>query len=597
MRSIPTFIAMVATVVSWSVPTSAQAQYLDEPVAILCIAGIDRLLEDVQAISLASGDPGLQQRVQQRLEQAGGLAGIDRGRPIALLAYAHRDDRDRPGFAVAVPVADVAQLQQVLQSRLPVRLAQREGDRWVLERPGKTDPARMIDETLFICTDEALLPRLDAALLKEFDELADRYDVALRFRRAGVHGAEVDRLLEELQRLVERESERKPGEDHRELAVRRKLVGLFDQLVRSVVQETDRLELGATLAEGIEVTARWSVHPEGRLSHWLARLPLTEDASPIGSGPSPEGGPTGETSEAAASLRIAVHLPPDVRESLDGLLSLIRGRVLSELEPRVNPETIESVSGLFDVVQRTVATGRIEGGARFVSSASGGHMLFLARLFIDQGRRLEESLETILPYAEKSADVTAVELNVVRDESLGLHLHRITPEQFRPREERLYGPGAAIYVGTDPTTFWFAAGGSEVPEAITHSVRQLRSERPSADPARDPETDDPTAAPHAPHLLEIRWSSHQWLRLIEQRSMPPPSAEQPPDSRPRRIERQPEAYRQAQLLRQAIPDDTDGEIRITLSSHSEGAQARISFESGYVRFLGLLLSREQPDDR
>lgn len=434
-----------------------------EPVMVLRLAGVDRLLEDVDQVLEAGEAVQFRPVVRGFVAGLNELRGIDRSRPLGGMLFLSPDQPDAPPTALLfVPLANLDELRTNLAS-LGQSLAEtdeREVYRWRLGR----DDLRVWTVGDYLCAtdDRRPAPPVSAAqleaLLKEF---SGDPDFALRLRRAGLPAALVDRARQRLEQDLLRKLQHSPDEDDVEHELRGDLRRSVADAVTTLLSDTESLTLLCDLPaapQPLRCELHLAATPDGRLARWLSEvLARPERLASVG------------TDSAALCWRHALVLPPAMRDLSRRLVALARLRVEQRYDARAPEDVRRDIGRLFDALEATLAAGRCEGVLEFLPTPS-GHFVLAAAVGSEQVEAVDAAVRGLLPHARQSSEVRSVALDCFRIGDLAFH--RIEGREVRRRDARLYGDDVALHVAVGRGALWLVLGGGQTEAALNSILEQ-----------------------------------------------------------------------------------------------------------------------------
>ncbi|HEX6987100.1 MAG TPA: hypothetical protein VF170_17105, partial [Planctomycetaceae bacterium] len=168
-------------------------------------------------------------------------------------------------------------------------------------------------------------------------------------------------------------------------------------------------------------------------------------------------------------------------------------------------------------------------------------------------RELIERVRTARPEA---ADDFEVEYGV--GEAGGVTLHRLAGREVQEENQQLWGGAPALYVGFDQDAIWAAIGGSRAVEALDEAITRVKEAGPAE-----------RNRPGAPFQLVI--TANRWVGLD-------PNAEN------------------LDLAREAFEEGDDA-LRIDFRPTENGGRLRVEAEEGFIRLLGLGVSKRYDESQ
>lgn len=553
-------VAILALVVPWlsAVPDPVLAQ--QEPVAVMAVAGLDRLLDDVNFVFEAGEAIQHAQMIEGVIANFNDLRGLDRQRPIGLYLF-FPVGGDEPEPLLFFPFSDVDDLLTSIRIGNALRL-ERGGspDRLVLHTEDGELPGLMAHGFVFIDPTKKS-NRLRQALPDPMVLLGDalkEQDAALIVRREGIPPFLFEVAAGQIRTAAIQQQPQRPGESDEEYAIRSGLEEAIFSLAESVIQEWQGARVTLNVADEsgrTGVTATIELDPSGRTVGFLSQLVAKKSrfralhAEP-----------------AALSLAMNWQPTPYGRQLLETVAREIRTQVERELAES-DTDSRTAVISLIDAFESTLKTEDFNGLAQLVGAPPNGFIL-IGALRVAGADQVAASIEQLLPLAAESKDIRQVEMSVARAGDVAIH--RMWPTKLRKRDRRLYGDDAAIYLAVGSDAFWMGIGGEPTIDLLSESI-------PVTDPAvsqvlaRPRQGRLPRQEPSQDALLDLKIHASDWVGF----------ARTDGGGRDAVI---------ARLARQAFSDPSEDTFRLTLAPTAQGLQLQAEFGPAYVRFIGLMLS-------
>ena len=427
-----------------------------EPVAVAYLASIDGVLDDIDYVVTSGGQPQLAQMVRGFITNLNNLEGIDRTQPVGVYAFLPIDlgggkkDPDIIGF---IPVTDIEALKKTAHLSNVLSLeATDKTNRYEFKTPEKTFSVLIDQGHAFVTEKPELLdfPLPSPVALTEV--LSKQYDVVIHLRREGVpplvwEFAKIG-LQSQTDKEIKKLKERNQPED--QLKVR----GL----------EMARAAAGSILNEARSAWIGVRVSRETRTAVVDVKLQFADGGQVARMLSQAVEAPSSLTASAAAELPAATHVHVHLPEALSKLATDGIRLAREKKDPTANiPEPQRrSVNNLLDVAQQTVEAGDADLLLQFTGEPQTG-MSLVAGVHVADGKKLAESVMTLLPEARNSDKVAGVTLDA--GAARGVHFARIDgkPDEGSSGEknvELFYGGKPSLYVGTEASTLWLVVGGS-----------------------------------------------------------------------------------------------------------------------------------------
>jgi hypothetical protein len=428
-----------------------------EPFVIVRLAGVDRLLEDVDQLLEAGDAVPFGTVVRGFLAGLNELRGIDRSRPLGGMLFLNSDQPETPPTTLLfVPLDNLSDLRTTLASlgQTLEETSEEEVYRWRLGR----DELRLRVAGEYLCVTDERRPAPPvsaeqlAVLLKEFE---GDPDFALRLRRAGMPATLVEQARQRIEQEFLRELQRSPPGDEVEQELREALLRTMADTAKTFLSDTDSVTLLCDLPavpQPLRLELQLAATPEGGLFRGLqAALARPDRLTSVG------------TDQAALCWRHALVIPPALRDLSRRLLALARSRVETSYDARVPEDVRTHIGRLLDALDATLAAGRCEGMLEFLPTSS-GHFVLATAIGIEHVEAVDAAARGLLPHARESPEVRSVLLDHFRIGDLAFH--RIEGQEVRRRDARLYGDDVALHLAVGRGALWLVLGGGQTEAAL-----------------------------------------------------------------------------------------------------------------------------------
>ncbi len=465
-----------------------------KPVAVVAVASLDRLLDDVDYVFGSAGEPQVADIVRGFLANLNDLQGLDRARPIGVYLYFRPLESSEPQPVLFFPVADIDDLVRSVRlgNALHLKKTDRD-DRLTLVTEDGELPVGLHEGYAFI--DPVGKGRwLDARLPRPADLIGaslETDDAVLIVRSEGVPQALVQLAAAGVHEASLKESQQKPEESPQEHQLRRGVSNALFGIVKQFIQEAESLSVGMRLSSDTrqaELQARLVTDRGKELEGLLSAVSATSSQF------------SGLTSEPAPfTLASNWQLTPGGQELLLQGLDLVREQVHNEIG-RADETIRQTADDVLDAIESSIAAGQFDGYLQIVGGPPDSFSLVGGVSAVDD-QALAAGLERFLPFANESSDVAALEMNVGQPE--GVAIHRVQPRKLRKQDQRLYGTEASFYVGAGHGAVWFALGEDVVLDALGDALDGVAGEGGSVPDA------DETSLP----LLTVAMHLTSWIGL------------------------------------------------------------------------------------
>jgi hypothetical protein len=372
-----------------------------EPVAVAYLASIDRVLDDIDYIVTAGGQPEVSQMVRGFITNLNNLEGIDRTKPMGAYAFVPivlgngKKDPDVVGF---IPVTDVETLRKTAHLSNVLSLEPTDKpNRYEFKTPEKTLFVLVDQGHAFISEKSELLDQPLPAPSSLTEVLAGQHDLVVQIRREGVPKLVWDFAL--IGAMAASDKELRTLEQSREPEALAKVKGikLARSAVTSVMSEVRSVWVGLQVSRESRtavIDAKWQFTEKGKVAQ-----ALTESAH------SPSSLAKAATADVPAAVHLHAALPVDLRDLAVEGFRLARAKK-DPTESIPEPQRA-SVNSLIDVLEKTIAAGNAELLLQFTGEPQTG-MTAVVGIHVADGQKLAESLKKLLPEAKSSDKVAAV---------------------------------------------------------------------------------------------------------------------------------------------------------------------------------------------
>ena len=525
-----------------------------EPVAVAYLSSIDGVLDDIDYIVTAGGQPELSQVVKGFLTNLNNLEGIDRTKPMGAYVFVPLDlgsgkkDPDVVGF---VPVTDIEALQKTAHLSNVLSLEPTDKpNRYEFKTPEKTLFVLVDQGHAFISEKSELLDQPLPAPASLTETLVGQYDLVVQFRREGVPPflwslAQLGALAASDQELRKLEKSREP-----EAQVKVKGIKLARSAVTSVMSEVRSVWLGLNISR------------ESRTAVVDAKLQFADAGQVMQSLTLSAGSPSSLAKTATADVPAAVHLHAALPADLRGLAAEGFRLARAKKDPTESiPEPQRTtVNSLIDVLEKTIAAGNADLLLQFTGEPQTG-MTAIVGIHVEDGPKLAESLKILLPQAVSSEKVAAVTMDA--GEARGIQFARIdgragNGESEGNKEELFYGGKPSLYIGTEASTLWLIVGDQDaLADFASLAVETPRTADRTA-----------TAAFGQAHL-----HLSDWLGLLSLAQ----------DQKTRDF---------TEAARNAVQDPDRDALRLVIRPETDGLRVTLTIDEAYLSLIGATVGKK-----
>lgn len=439
---------LLATVASFSGPTTALAQNDQKPAVVISLGSIDQLMGNIGYLTRAAGSPEVGAIVQIMSGQY--IEGLNTKQPVGgyVVTFA-----PQPTGVVFLPVSDfnmvVAKIEEMVgglqdvgdgvkKLTLQREIFLKEKDGWV-----------------FVSDQRANLDKLPADPTQLLEGLPETYDVAIRANVQSVPKELRQMLLSEIKEGFERTVANEADEDKRRA---QKEIGgrVIEEIVR-FADEADQLTVG------------WGTDKKAGktfIDFSATAIAGTTLASEINSAVTAKSDFTGFLlPDAAATFHFTAPVPKENVQQMVMMLNKARDKAIEQIgkdkdlpndEARATAKEI--VGSLTAVLQKTLEGGKLNGGAALRLAPQ--NINFVAGGLVADGKSVEKDLKRLVELAKQSKNNPYVEVKFDAATHGGVTLHTITvPVPAREEQARkILGEKMLTVIGTGATSVYFAFG-------------------------------------------------------------------------------------------------------------------------------------------
>jgi len=478
-----------------SAPSALPAR---EPVFVVSVAGVERMLDDVDYLADLADQPQVAGFVRGMQATVNNLKGIDKSRPVSLIAFLPdgASEGTPPDVALLIPVTNISDLQKTISitKRFSLKEGETPGD-YVFEGPKKKVFVRVAEGWAVVSEKAELLG--EASIRSErWQSLLGSNDLACHVAWGSLPLRIVEEAVDKMTRDRDQERPRRSEEDETEYEVRQLGMDIALKSGERILRDLEAVSLTGNVnekAKRIEAELHFTPKAGTPLAEQFVRMQApTQFAA--------------QTSSADALLvTVSLNSPEIICRGLSELIEKGRQRCdtkfTDENERRV-------VRRILDVAADVLGGKTYDGFMRVVPTEN-DRMAVIAATRCARDGELAEILGEILPEAAKSSDVKRLTVDaIVMD---GVRIHELVPAECRKEDEELFGADASVFLGTGHGVIWAGLGGPGTTDIL----------KATAAPPAIPAVAAPVPAEPAP-LLSIVLHLRKWAEVIERAGDDPP---------------------------------------------------------------------------
>ncbi|MEZ5942564.1 MAG: hypothetical protein R3C18_14310 [Planctomycetaceae bacterium] len=534
------FRFILLSLVIWG--TTTPFTLASEPVAVLRVASVNRLVSDADALSEKTSRPEIARFVKALMAIANNLDGLDTERCCCVEFLVPEVQGEQPTFRIALPLTSPDAFRATVQ-RLGLEFYE-EGSSLRLrkrgEGEGKHPYVRFDDDKVLVSPTESAF---EAPLMTPL-EVVDGSDILLTFDATRIPRRLKEKLREKLHSDSEVDQRQRLGESDADHALRVEVLQFAERCVALFIEETTSIEVAldfipegdAVAPVAMVLSTRWKTLTAGTIAQQLQHLNSEENYFSAST-----------TTPAALRVQALALVPPRVCDLLAQVANRAREAVKKELEKATRQQR-DVVLGLFEAFDQSLESQHAEVLLEFVPTES--DMALLAGVHIKGAERLNDAMQVLLPEAEKSDGIEHVNLNALTVN--GIALHRVHSHDRNLIEQSLYGKDSTLYVGAGGNALWIAVGHDKLQDEVRERMTAVASENDW--PAR---------------IGSIELHVRPWLPYLE------------------KIGRDPQFV---DALKTAFADEQRDAIHATVQVEPDGLSSQVTFDEPFLQLIATAIT-------
>ncbi len=448
MRVFSKKIAIFATMALTLIVPVGRASAQDAPttVAMVAIAPLDRLLQDIAFLLRAANFPEVNGIVSIMVNQY--TNGLDRSRPLGVIV---KIQDGQPTPLAFLPVSNRADFFAALE--LTGIVADDVGNgMFAFEAAGKSLFVKESSGWLFVGQDEKGLNNLPANPATPIDALAKRYDLAVRVNIQQLPEDLRNMAIDQMKTGFERSLAEQSNASDEERALNEEVGKASLAQIERMIQETEEVFLGW----GVEASNHKTFIDTGVQfvsgSELAKQVEMSKDLATDFSGLI--------LADAALSARGTSLIPETdktvAKNNLRNLKTQAEKQIDSRdsVDPAIAAAAKKFLAAVMDVLGQTIDEGKMDIGATVTLADNklraiiGGH--------VANGKTLEKEIKDFVGALGSVPNLPKFEFDYATHN--GVSLHRITAPLTiaDPEAEKIFGEQATIIVGTSEKKFYIS---------------------------------------------------------------------------------------------------------------------------------------------
>lgn len=416
-----------------------------KPVAVVSVASVDRLAQDLGYLARAAGrgDVG----VYLQWITSSFLETLDRTRPAGVLITVDQDDPRGVGF---LPVPDPDALLRVMRDRLGAKVDELSDGVRKLEL-GKGVYLKQQGPWLFFSDHPRNLAELPDDPVAQLDGLDQRYAVAARFYLRNIPQAQKDVADFLLQSKIDSDIDASLRDNpDADAALLESLRKQMKKASSTIIHQLDQVTIGWAVDGTQQRTyVDLRVQAEGGSSLAQQFQPLGETRSTFTGFLMPD---------AAAAVQGCWRVSPAAEQKLSSFWDYVREKTRQGLneDPSTPADIKETIDDILDVVARTLRECQADVGATLMLAPASFRFVGGAR--VADGQALANALQQLWEQARQDPEVPPVHFFAGRLEGLDLHTLNLPIAATDQDARRLFGEHLEMTVATGPEQLYVALG-------------------------------------------------------------------------------------------------------------------------------------------
>ncbi len=615
------------------------------PLAVLCAAGVERWMSNVDYLFAAVKREELSDFVGGQMSKLNDLKGLDKDKPFGVLIFLRPGLIPQPYPVAFAPVKNLSDLIGTASGG-PFTVKKIDDTHFELVTDTNTIHVRLAGDYAWLAQEIEQLDYQFPDPAEYTKRLATRYDVAFEFNLTSVPEGMKNIFLDFLRASTETSMQQRDGEPDAGYQLRR--VNALNTLdfVEQLILQGERLTFGlavdpktrhasieADVVATTDSTFARSLQDLATRPSYFANVlrddvPLTFSMSwmmPVSNQKRlVEFFETAEQ-EAVVQLanavggekpKVAAATPPIEAPKATSTGKVKRGGTGKLKKPKLPvPPAIKDV---FDSLRTAANVGHIDFFVQFLadnSNSESPRFTLIGGAKVADGTRLASGVTEILRQVKDRPQLAALDFNV--DSHAGVTFHQLRGSEIRRSDEMMYGGKPSLYLGLGSQAVWFAIG---QPSAMAQLKQVI--DRVQAGPAERPTGNDRIPFQFTMHMkrwIEFGQHNGEELRREGERARDQAIAAQqaeaeargdkpadtksntPPSPGPREGGRnelnqygdrrpQQEFRRQWEEIQRKAFSGDDDLLRVNFKPTDQGARLRLEFDESFIRLAGFGVS-------
>jgi hypothetical protein len=472
-RSAVWAMAALISIASLSPRSFAQEAAPAQPVAVVSIASIEEVLGDIGYLTETAGQGDFGKMIA--LLSGGYTVGMDKKRPLGMVVTLKDDE---PSGLMFLPVKNLEAVLAGIEDQVGKPKDAGDGILELSDTGGRPIFLKQVEGWTFVsqkANELADLPQFDPAAA--LGDLTQNYTVAVRFNvgaiPADMKKVAVAQMKAQAERKLREQLEEQPEEQR---ALSERYTRSMLEQVTSLIQDTEQITMG------LQVDAK------GKSTHLdltvVARsgTKLAEEMALLHDLKSSHAGLL--ASDAAVNFHMATRVSEEDAALYLEMMKVARENTLKQVENDEDLDNDEArqiakdvVNSLFDVGEKTLAAGKVEGGAALFLTPE-GKVNLVGGGTVQDAARLEDAFKKLIEAAKNEPKTPKVNFNAAQHEGVRFHTMSLPIEEKEQEARQIFGENLDVAVGFGQESVYIAFGpaGVETTRSIIDASKARESE-------------------------------------------------------------------------------------------------------------------------
>lgn len=436
----------------------------NKPIAVASIAGIDRVMEDIDYLFETVQKPEYPAMLKGFLAQYRNLEGLDKTKPLGAFVFLTEGISPQPTVVGFVPVKNLEELTKTL-GEVGFLLAPVEGkeNRYTLALPTFSVHIKMAHGYAFFQLKSEALDRDFYNPDDYTSALAKEYDIAGSLLLSNVPEPMRMMAVDLISAKMDEQMPRKPGENDIRYRSRKETTLFLLKQFELISQDGNNLTLGYSLSrkdKQIRLHLGVDAKPDSQLGQELKQLSTsTSQYSYL-------------NADASDFLGYSVvPLRKEVEQKV--MLDLIE-QSQSKIPPILlgDESNPGPVSKMLESAKATIRSGKLDSHIQMLQTSKGKPAL-IAALKLTEGAAFKQGLQDLFELMKQAEDTQGMEANVADVD--GITIHKIVPKDMEKKTKEFFGEKPVIFVGCGPEECWLAMGEEESLDLLKQAISKRKS--------------------------------------------------------------------------------------------------------------------------